>query len=223
MELDYHEITKEKIKFITNSKLLSSFFPDLETEKEKIITNNKKRFLTEEYKLMNCDLSNPSEILNCLNASNLDKKAVTIVIAECLFVYIANDSVISMLSTISDYFNNCLLLYYDLINPFDDFGKMMIKNLKTFRNLILASYEDCPTLEHHNERVKKGGFNDVECVEMLKYFNNYIDSETLKRVNSLELVDELEEWNLLLMHACFGLGLKNSDGVEVFKNFKLHN
>ena len=37
---------------------------------------------------------------------------------------------------------------------------------------------------------------------MLDFYNKIISSDERKRINSIEFLDEVEEWNLLMNHYC---------------------
>lgn len=228
LELDYSDIVKQKIKFITESKVLSSCFPELQDpEKTKdVVTTDKKNFFTQNYYLMECDLANQTKITSCMKAAGLVKDNLTIIIGECLFCYMSNKETENLLSIFTSEFENCFCIYYDLISPNDDFGKMMIKNLKDYRGIILPAYKECPDEKAHEERMKKAGFTSINhCVDMLKYFNSFIDTKIKNGVNHLEFVDELEEWNLLQKHSCLGIAIKKSLDQETFEflnKYELH-
>ena len=218
LEIDYHDITKKKVKFIQTSKKLSEKLIDFD---DKSISECKKKLITKDYIILDCDLTQGNKVQNCIKESNLDSNILTIVIAECFFCYLSSEEVNDLLSILNKNFNNSILLYYDLINPNDDFGKMMIKNLKNFRGIILPGYKDCPDEKSHIKRISDNGFiNKSNCIEMLKYFNEILSEEIKKKVNKLELIDELEEWNLLQKHSCIGYAIKvNKIGVDYDYDF----
>ena len=66
-----------------------------------------------------------SESLNNIKTGEND---LTIIICECLLVYIEESVTLEMLSCIMEKFDNIYFLEYDLIGPDNPFGKEMIDN-----------------------------------------------------------------------------------------------
>jgi [phosphatase 2A protein]-leucine-carboxy methyltransferase len=67
------------------------------------------------------------------NLTNLgvDFTAPTLVLTECLLVYLKKEDSDKILSSISTYFSGDLLfLNYEMIHPSDAFGRVMIENLE---------------------------------------------------------------------------------------------
>ena len=231
LELDYSEITKQKIKNINYSKDLKKMLlnsNDDNNNKGSISSDNKKITFSKEYNLINCDLNNSKELVDIINYT-LDNgffssNNLTIIVAECLLCYLNKEEALNMIKNISNKIDNCVIIYYDVINPNDEFGKVMINNLKQFRNITLPGYTTYPDEISHENRMKECGFTyNNKCIDMLKYFNNYIPENEKNLINHLELLDELEEWNLLQQHYCIGFGIKisNEDNYEFLKCFNL--
>ena len=219
LDLDYSEITKQKIKFIQHSEKLQSFLKSEETKQ--IYSNDKKKLNTKEYSILNCDIVNKVEVETAIKQSNMTNDDLTIIIAECLLCYLNSDDIRILTECLSSYFQNAVLIYYDLINPNDEFGKVMIRNLKVFRNIILPSFEDCPSLKSHIQRSNDYGFKTRNiCIDMLTYFNTIIPIKEQSQMNNLELLDELEEWNLLQHHYCIGVGIKINQGFEFLHEYE---
>ena len=216
LELDYSEIVKHKINYISKSEKVKQVI------KENMHISEDKKFLTSEnYKLLVCDLSNKKELENAIEKSNFNKSNLTIVVAECLLCYLESNDIITLLKFFNDKFENIVLVYYDLIHFDDVFGKVMISNLKNVRGIILPSFQETKSENDQVERMKKSGFNFYnKCIDMLDYYMNIIDKKELKRINSLEFVDEVEEFNLLMKHSCLGVSIKlNDKNIKESLNF----
>ena len=110
-------------------------------------------------------------------------------------------------------FKNLIFLEYDLVGAKDSFGKEMVNNLIE-RDVRLFGYEDTPDVKAQTERLIKCGFSKAECVDMLEFYNKFIDQAEKSRIESLEFVDEFEEWNLLQNHSCFAYGVKLDEKFE---------
>ena len=190
-EYDYKKIIEKKMQYISKYKQLSE-----------IINKNNNN-----YHLIDCDITNKKLFSESLNNIKNNEKDLTIVICECLLVYIDKDITVEMLSTINDKFDNVYLLEYDLIGPDDPFGKEMIDNLKT-RDIVLRGFNDIKNIKDQTDRLKESKFEDVNIVDMYYVYFKLLPINDRKRIERLELMDEFEELNLLQKHACFGFASK---------------
>jgi len=190
-EYDYKNIIDQKLHYISKYKQLSE-----------IVKKNKNN-----YHLIDCDITNKKLFSESLNQIKSSEKDITIVICECLLVYIDRDITIDMLSTINERFDNVYILEYDLIGPDDPFGKEMVDNLRT-RNINLRGFNDVKNVKDQIERLKDAKFEDVNIVDMYYVYFKLLPVEERKRIERLELMDEFEELNLLQKHACFGYASK---------------
>ena len=198
-EFDYKEIINKKLKYISKAKPLLN-----------IINKNKNN-----YHLINCDITNKKLFTETLNNIKTQENDLTIVICECLLVYIEESVTIEMISCLTEKFSNIYLLEYDLIGPDDPFGKEMVDNLKT-RDIYLKGFDDVKNINDQINRLKKLNFEDINIVDMYHVYFNVLPLEERKRIEKLELMDEFEELNLLQRHACFGFANKCKN--EKFKN-----
>jgi tRNA wybutosine-synthesizing protein 4 len=198
-EFDYKEIIDKKLKYISKAKPLLN-----------IINKNKNN-----YHLINCDITNKKLFTETLNNIKTQENDLTIVICECLLVYIEESVTIEMISCLTDKFSNMYLLEYDLIGPDDPFGKEMVDNLKT-RDIYLKGFDDVKNINDQINRLKKLNFEDINIVDMYHVYFNVLPVEERKRIEKLELMDEFEELNLLQRHACFGFASKCKN--DKFKN-----
>ena len=198
-EFDYKEIIDKKLKYISKAKPLLN-----------IINKNKNN-----YHLINCDITNKKLFTETLNNIKTQENDLTIVICECLLVYIEESVTIEMISCLTEKFSNIYLLEYDLIGPDDPFGKEMVDNLKT-RDIYLKGFDDVKNINDQINRLKKLNFEGVNIVDMYHVYFNVLPVEERKRIEKLELMDEFEELNLLQRHACFGFASKCKN--DKFKN-----
>ena len=190
-EFDYKEIIDKKLKYISKAKPLVE-----------IINKNKNN-----YHLINCDITNKKLFSESLNNIKIGENDLTVVICECLLVYIEENVTLEMLSCLTNKFDNLYILEYDLIGPDDPFGKEMVDNLKT-RNIYLKGFYEVKTINDQINRLKKANFEDINIVDMYHIYFKVLPLEDRKRIERLELMDEFEELNLLQKHACFGFASK---------------
>ena len=190
-EFDYKEIIDKKLKYISKAKPLVE-----------IINKNKNN-----YHLINCDITNKKLFSETLNNIKIGENDLTVVICECLLVYIEENVTLEMLSCLTNKFDNLYMLEYDLIGPDDPFGKEMVDNLKT-RDIHLKGFNEVKNINDQENRLKKANFEDINIVDMYHIYFKVLPLEDRKRIERLELMDEFEELNLLQKHACFGFASK---------------
>ena len=167
-----------------------------------IINKNKNN-----YHLINCDITNKKLFSESLNNIKIGENDLTVVICECLLVYIEENVTLEMLSCLTNKFDNLYILEYDLIGPDDPFGKEMVDNLKT-RDIHLKGFNEVKNINDQENRLKKANFEDINIVDMYHIYFKVLPLEDRKRIERLELMDEFEELNLLQKHACFGFASK---------------
>lgn len=132
---------------------------------------------------------------------------MTIILSECLFVYLEKDSTISLLTNLTKNFPNLVLFLYDLVGNNSNFGREMEYNLMQ-RNIQIPGLQQVPDVKSQEKRLLESNFTEAKCVDMLNYYRKFVDKLERMRIEKLEFLDELEEFNLLQKHSCFGVALK---------------
>lgn len=145
-----------------------------------------------------------SKIENLIDFSNL-----TIVLSECLFVYIEKEKTINLLKSLTSKFDNIIIFLYDLVGYNDNFGKEMEFNLMQ-RGIRIPGLIQVPDVKSQTERLIESGFLEAKVIDMLQYYRKIIDKTEKSRIEKLEFLDELEEFNLLQKHSCLGCAIKIS-------------
>lgn len=138
-------------------------------------------------------------------------------ISECCLTYLVPDTadaVIKHFVRLLSPLTPAALVLYEPINPFDSFGKVMVKNLAA-RGIVMQTIERYHSLDEQKERLWGYGFVDgggAEDVDFL--FREWVDDDEKKRVGRLEMLDEVEELNLLAKHYCVAWGFREGDRVR---------
>jgi O-methyltransferase involved in polyketide biosynthesis len=206
-EFDYDDICFKKIELIKKSDLLKSVISKDFDNSVKLSHGN---IYAKDYYLLKCDVSNSDDFIAKLKETDIDYNNLTIIIAECVLVYIKKDVTYKMLTTYTSLFKNVLMLEYDLVNALDPFGQEMIDNLKA-REISLCGYEEVPDCKAHETRYLETGFTNSEVKDMLDYYKHFIPKEVKSSIEHKEFMDEFEEWNMLQNHSCYGYGVKAED------------
>ncbi|KAI5463361.1 S-adenosyl-L-methionine-dependent methyltransferase [Mariannaea sp. PMI_226] len=140
----------------------------------------------------------------------------TLVLSECCLCYLSPSDAAGVLSYFTSRIKDLAVAIYEPIKPDDSFGKMMVSNLaaRRIRMPTLSVYRE-PT--DQEARLKQAGFETVRQMTVEKIWENWIELEEKQRVDSLEGLDEVEEWKLLAGHYIVvwgsrGAGLTNWGG-----------
>lgn len=110
------------------------------------------------------------------------------------------DEAWSVIKTFTNFIPNLGMVIYEPTNPYSEFGQVMIKNLAA-RGLSMQTIHKYPTLQSQLERLREAGFTHAQNgADMLWLWRNWVSEEEKERVATLEMMDELEEWELLAEH-----------------------
>lgn len=143
------------------------------------------------------DLNNTLLILK----SKLDVKIPTIFITECTLCYIKERESQDLIDSIRTVFDSGLWISYDPIggaNSDNRFGIIMKENLLMSRNLDLPTLLLYNSKESYSNRWKN--YKDVKIQNMWDFLNSNLHPMELKRLQSLQFLDEFEELKIMQNH-----------------------
>ncbi|CAD8080398.1 unnamed protein product [Paramecium primaurelia] len=211
VEVDLPVVVDRKINKLKESNKLKTLLG------EYIISQNKlsAKSLYKNYLLFGEDLCNTEQLYQQLKS--IDFTIPTLVYAECVLTYINSESTNRLLDGLTKWFPHLTFLNYEMFNPNDQFGKMMVQNFE-YRGCPLVGIDAFPSLQAHKDRLNTW-FNYVEIYDMKTLYQIATDSEERKRIEKLELMDEWEEWNIMQSH--YLVSLANKDQAELIVNLKI--
>lgn len=118
-----------------------------------------------------------------------------------------------------------LIALYDPILFNDVFGQEMERNL-TRAGLLDTStcLHHLPTLDSHLDRLTQCGFDVATGCDMAAAYDTILTYEQRMRANKCEMLDEFEEWMLIMRHYCFIVVGRSLDGTfgsdnDIVKSF----
>jgi O-methyltransferase involved in polyketide biosynthesis len=129
IEIDFYEVVSKKLQVISSKENLISLIRSHADGDIPIIHD--KHINSHQYKLFAQDIRETEVLGSNLTNLGVDFTAPTLVLTECLLVYLKKEDSDRILSSISNFFSGDLLfLNYEMIHPGDAFGRVMIENLE---------------------------------------------------------------------------------------------
>lgn len=137
----------------------------------------------------------------------VDASLPTLIISECALCYLTPEENLRVLQYWRAQLTGTLgLLVYEPMSLNDAFGRTMVANLGG-RGITLPMFDELPTLELRQRYFAQLGFDQIRATD-LSVVSGYerggawVDDAEFRRINLLELIDEVEEIRLLLRHYC---------------------
>uniref|UniRef100_A0A8C2MFP3 Leucine carboxyl methyltransferase 1 n=1 Tax=Cricetulus griseus TaxID=10029 RepID=A0A8C2MFP3_CRIGR len=152
------------------------------------------------YAIIGADLRDLSELEEKLKKCNMNTQLPTLLITECVLVYMTPEQSASLLKWAASSFETAMFINYEQVNMDDRFGQIMIENLRR-RQCDLAGVETCKSLESQKERLLLNGWETASAVNMMELYSGLPRAE-VNRIESLEFLDELELLEQLMRHYC---------------------
>ena len=173
------------------------------------------------YRLAAVDLNDIAALESTLSASGWVPTEPTLVIAECVLVYLLPKNSEALLT----FFGRArcpraVLVAYEMVHPNDAFGRTMMDNLGR-RGCPLLGLPAVPDCRAQEGRCTSCGWQRAEALEMLAFFEQVVAPEERARVCKIELLDELEEWRMLLNHYCVTLAVTDEGDTPMFADVAL--
>lgn len=123
----------------------------------------------------------------------------TLLLSECCLCYLSVTEASGVIKFFGSRIPNLATIIYEPIRPDDAFGKMMVSNLAA-RRIQMPTLQMYPTPEDQRARMSKAGFKMVHHMTIEDIWQTWVPPEEKQRVDSLEGLDEVEEWKLLAAH-----------------------
>ncbi|KAJ5409584.1 Cutinase [Penicillium crustosum] len=112
------------------------------------------------------------------------------------------------------------LILYEPIRPNDAFGRTMVSNLAA-RGIQLKTLPTYASLEAQRGRFQDQGFGDGQAAADIEFiWKRWVNEDEKERVAGLEMLDEMEEWQLLARHYCIAWGWRDRHDVPAFSGWK---
>jgi [phosphatase 2A protein]-leucine-carboxy methyltransferase len=217
-ELDFAAVTTRKVAAImrdeTNTLQATIGRDDITAADAETGTFTSKRYHIHSVDLRvlrpHCDLPAPI-------AASIDPSLPTLLISECCLIYLAPEEADAILLWATEIFKSSVgIIIYEPIGGNDSFGKVMVQNLAA-RGIVLKTLERYSTLSRQRERLRTLGFTDCcDAADICFVHDKWLNQSERDRIARLELLDEVEEWNMLAKHYCVAWGWRGK-GFDLWK------
>lgn len=145
---------------------------------------------------------------------HITKDLPTLLISECCLCYLEVEEARNVLGYFRQKIPDIGIVLYEPIMPNDEFGGMMTKNLAA-RGIRMPTVAAYPTFEAQKQRFYDAEFDfDSGFADIDFLWEEWISEEEKARVNALEGLDEVEEWQMLARH--YAIIWASSDPNECF-------
>jgi [phosphatase 2A protein]-leucine-carboxy methyltransferase len=208
VEIDFSSVTSKKIRHIRKPHADPKLFSFFDAEPKEAQHSD---LHAGDYHLLGADLRQLHELEEKLNSAEIDYTLPTLVIAECVLIYMSVESSSELLKFFATKFESIAFLNYEQVNTADKFGEVMVSNLKS-RGIFLPGLPACDNIEAQKHRFVETGFQTVNAWTVLEIYRNHFSAEEVKRVEDIERLDEKELLTQLLEHYCFVYAFKDSSG-----------
>jgi [phosphatase 2A protein]-leucine-carboxy methyltransferase len=211
-ELDFAANTTAKVARIRGSPRLRLCFGDGELDGP-----SQSELHTPNYHLHALDLRTLDGGASPVLLPGLDLLLPTLLISECCLVYLpaaSADAVVQYFTTVFPTSTPLGLVLYEPINPFDAFGKVMVANLAA-RGIVLQTLHKYGSLDGQRARLRGHGFVAGQAAADVRFlWERWVEEKEKGRVSGLEMMDEVEEFELLARHYCVAWGCRGEAAWE---------
>lgn len=173
------------------------------------------------YALHAVDLRNTAELDEAIAAAGMDTQRPTLVILECVLAYLEANEAAAVLAWAARKFPTGAVITYDPTRPHDAFGRQMLVNLQA-RGCPFRSIAAAADPEQHAARLRQCGWARAECCDMNTVYRGVLDPHSRRAAERLELLDEVEEWHLMLAHYVLALGVSEPGPDGLLRDLTLN-
>ena len=212
VEVDHAAILQEKLSVIhDNSALFNVKQAEKENDSEHVVLESIDPTVPSRSHcaMIPHDLrKSADDMLGKLLRSGLDPQAPTLLVSECVLMYLPDKDTRCLLSALSNTFrNSCICQYEPIVGNGDMFGQMMEENLS---KAGVASPDSgllkVRSNQDHINRLYQTGFTISAACDMYTVYETILSNEQRDQASRSEFLDELEEFVLIMKHYSFSVG-----------------
>ncbi|KAI1503678.1 S-adenosyl-L-methionine-dependent methyltransferase [Biscogniauxia marginata] len=195
-EIDFPVIARKKFQLVNSTPRLRTIIPNAHLEGE--TWSSQQLHNGCQYWCHGLDLRDLlKEDYGSLDGVRED--VPTLLISECCLCYLEVTESSKVIKHFTDRIPALAMIVYEPIHPNDAFGKQMVSNLAA-RRIRMPTLEEYTDTDKQQARLRDAGFDSTKSLTIEKIWDKWVSTEEKERVDNLEGLDELEEWNLLAGH-----------------------
>lgn len=138
----------------------------------------------------------------------------TLFVSEVFASYMEADATVDLIRGISERFASCAFFGFEMVNPHDDFGQMMVYNM-SLREVFMPTFAEIGFVPQYKRNFELHGWEQVHCVTALEAYRSALPEERA-RIERLEWLDEFEQFNLIMGHYAFLMAGKGVPVAEMY-------
>nr|CAG4645626.1 EOG090X08O3 [Lynceus sp. MCZ IZ 141354] len=207
IDVDFPTVTSRKCHHIKNTPGLLQYLHDEDSEVQ--VSNSELH--SHIYHIIAADLRNVPEFETKINQCQLDYNLPTLILTECVLVYMKPSESNNLLKWMSAKLPTSVFINYEQVNMKDKFGEVMLSNLNS-RGCGLPGIDSCASLKTQIERFTENGWDSAKAWDMNDIYSR-IPRKEIERIEKLEFLDERELLQQLFFHYCIAIGYRDSNNI----------
>ncbi|XP_068962384.1 leucine carboxyl methyltransferase 1 isoform X3 [Petaurus breviceps papuanus] len=208
-EVDFPMIVTRKLYNIKAKSSLLKPIQELHSEESFLLDGHVLD--SNRFAIVGADLRDLHSLEEKLKKCNMNAQFPTLLIAECVLVYMTPEQSASLIKWAANTFETAMFINYEQVNMDDKFGQIMVENLRR-RQCDLAGVETCKSLDSQKQRLLSNGWEKASAVDMMELYSNLPRAE-VSRIESLEFLDEMELLEQLMQHYCLCWATKGGNNL----------
>ncbi|KAL5594618.1 hypothetical protein BROUX41_001537 [Berkeleyomyces rouxiae] len=137
--------------------------------------------------------------------SGLRAGVPTLLLSECCLCYLEAHEARRVVAYFAGRVADLGVAVYEPVRPDDAFGRMMVSNLAA-RGIRMPTLEEYRAPQDQEERLRTAGLEKTSARTVAWLWGRWVPEEEKARVDRLEGLDEVEEWELLADHYVIAWG-----------------
>ncbi|KAL7922352.1 S-adenosyl-L-methionine-dependent methyltransferase [Trichoderma austrokoningii] len=195
-EIDFSVTSAKKLKTVEGVPPLASILTDRSTGET---SNWSSKPPNGEYYCHGLDIRQLSPASSTETLPGLRTDVPTLILSECCLCYLSREESDSVLEYFASRIPNAAVVIYEPIHLGDPFSDTMVSNLAA-RNIHMPGLERRRNEADEATRLKRIGFKTTRQLTIDRVWTEWVSADEKERVDRLEGLDEVEEWQLLAGH-----------------------
>lgn len=217
-EVDHAEILQQKTHVICQSPAFASNCTPTSVDGvyEVLPSPTSLPWHQAKYHLLAHNLNwNPEYLVQKLMQTGVSCAAPTLVVLECVLMYMTVDAARNMIAALTSYIDDCIIVSYEpILGVNSTFGRVMQENLtKVGFVQPLSCMLEFRAISHWLNFFASVGCVRATSCDMYTAYETVLSDAQRSHAQSCEFLDELEEFILIMQHYCLVISSNNIDST----------